>query len=200
MKLHPDIMPAFSVIVAEFLFLQPALPFGTDFSPQNWEPVRRIIEILTGKLFSDNTLRHKHRKYLDQLRWDRSLNGGDATYTIAKPCQQRRGVLDDKGELVPTPQRMFVDDSVYADIYNKDKARIEQAIAAGIEAIFILLGRSDLSKRQDPVSFDKMVEMMVSHLNKVLGQIIDTRQMNIGVPQSYIAQILMLLKAIPSPA
>ena len=30
MKLHPDIMPAFSVIVAQFIFLQPALPFGTD--------------------------------------------------------------------------------------------------------------------------------------------------------------------------
>jgi len=194
MKLHPDIMPAFSVIVAQFLFLQPALPFGTDFSPQNWEPVRRIIEILARKLFSDDTLRHKHRKYLDQLRWDRTLNGKDATYTVAKACQQRRGVLNNKGEPVPTPQRMFVDDGVLADIYNDDKVRIEKAIAAGIEAIFILLGRSDLSKRQDPVSFDKMVEMMVSHLNKVLGQIIDTRRMNVGVPQSYIAQILMLLK------
>jgi len=40
MKLHPDIMPAFSIMVANFMFLQAALPFGADFSPQNWEPVR----------------------------------------------------------------------------------------------------------------------------------------------------------------
>ena len=35
MKLHPDIMPAFSIMVANFMFLQAALPFGADFSPQN---------------------------------------------------------------------------------------------------------------------------------------------------------------------
>ena len=53
MKLHPDIMPAFLIIVADFLYLQSALPFGTDFSPQNWEPVRRLVEVLSKKLFTD---------------------------------------------------------------------------------------------------------------------------------------------------
>jgi hypothetical protein len=36
-KLHPDIMAAFSYIIADQLFLSCGLPFGTDFSPQNWE-------------------------------------------------------------------------------------------------------------------------------------------------------------------
>ena len=61
MKLHLDIMPAFLIIVADFLYLQSALPFGTDFSPQNWEPVRRLVEVLSEKLFTDTTLRTKHR-------------------------------------------------------------------------------------------------------------------------------------------
>ena len=68
MKLHPDIMPAFSIMVADFLYLQSALPFGTDFSPQNWEPVRRLVEVLAEKLFPDTTLRAKHRQYLDRLQ------------------------------------------------------------------------------------------------------------------------------------
>ena len=93
---------------------------------------------------------------------------------------------------------MFVDDSIYADVYNDTRARLEQAVAAGIEAIFILLGRSDLTKRQDPVSFDKMEDMMVSHLNKVLGQIIDTRLLDVGVPRSYIGDYLRLLKPFHS--
>ncbi len=46
LKLHLDIMPAFSIVIVDFLYLQSALPFGTDFSPQNWEPERRLIEAL----------------------------------------------------------------------------------------------------------------------------------------------------------
>ena len=68
MKLHPDIMPAFSIMVADFLFLQSALPFGADLSPQNWEPVRRLVKILAEKLFGNKSLRAKHRKCLDCLQ------------------------------------------------------------------------------------------------------------------------------------
>ncbi len=39
MRLNPDIVTAFSIIVADYLYLQSALLFGTDFSPQKWEPV-----------------------------------------------------------------------------------------------------------------------------------------------------------------
>jgi hypothetical protein len=45
-----------------------------------------------------------------------------------------------------------VDDDVYVEIF--DINRIEQAAAASIEAIFILLGHSQLERRQDPISFD----------------------------------------------
>ena len=156
MKLHPDIMPAFSIIVADFLYLQAALPFGTDFSPQNWEPVRRLVEVLSEKLFIDTTLRTKHRRHLDLLQWEPSLGKCTTPFVPAKACTQRVGALNSDGKPVPTLQRLFVDDSVYADIYKVDRIRIEQTVAAGIEAIFILLGCSDLSKRQDPISFDKM--------------------------------------------
>ena len=84
-KLHPDIMAAFSIIVADFLYLQTALPFGTDFSPQNWEPVHRLVEIIAEKLFHYNTLRGKHRQYLDRLQWEPSLG----TSNSAPLCQQR---------------------------------------------------------------------------------------------------------------
>lgn len=195
MKLHPDVMPAFSIVVANFMYLQAALPFGTDFSPQNWEPVRRLIEILAEKLFADKSLRDKHRQYLDLLQWEPSLGNMRAAFVPAKACSQRRGVLDTDGQPVATPQRLFVDDSVYAEVYERHtKDRIEQTVAAGIEAIFILLGVSDLAKRQDPISFEKMEEMLVSYMNKMLGQIIHTRRLDVGVPREYIAKTLKLLK------
>ena len=174
LKLQPDCMPAFSVMVSQFLFLQSALPFGTNFLPQNWEAVRRIVESLARKLFDDKTLPAKHEKHLRLLKWDKNLNNKEATYTVAKQCSQRVGTLDSTGRPVPTSQRMFVDDSVYAEVYSEDRVRIKRAIAAGIEAMFILLGRLDLSERQVPISFDKMCGMMVSYFNKTLGQVINT--------------------------
>jgi len=194
LKLHPDIMPAFSIIIADFLYLQSALPFGTDFSPQNWEPVRRLIEVLAEKLFHDSSLILKHRKYLDKLHWEPSLGKCKTPFVPAKACSQRVGVLQADGTPVPTPQRLFVDDSVYADIYDDDRVRIEQTIAAGIETIFILLGASDLDKRQDPISFDKMEAMMVSHLNKILGKLLHTRRLDVGVPDAYVQKTIRLLE------
>jgi len=133
-------MPAFSIMIADFLFLQAALPFGADFSPQNWEICRRIIEELAEKLFHDTSLRAKHRKYLDRITFAPNLRRHVPNAVPAKPCTQRRGVLDESGRPRPTPHRLFVDDDIYADRYDID--RMEQAIAASIESIFILLGAS----------------------------------------------------------
>jgi hypothetical protein len=87
-----------------------------------------------------------------------------------------KGVLDQNGDPVNTPHGLFVDDDLIAEVY--DKQRILRAIAAFIETIFILLGESDLSKRQDPISWEKMLEMLINYVNVALGLQINTRQMN----------------------
>ena len=56
-----------------------------------------------------------------------------------------------------------------------------------------MLGDSDLLRRQDPVSFDKLIEMLVSHLNRVLGHMINTRRLEVGVPDSFIQEVLTML-------
>ncbi len=66
------------------------------------------------------------------------------------------GVFDVNGHPVATPHLVYVDDDIYLDI--ADVARFERATAAGIEAIFILLGESDLTRRQDPISRDKLLK------------------------------------------
>jgi len=147
MKLCPHIMSAFSIIIADFLYLQSALPFGMDFSPQNWEPVRQLIEILAEKLFNDKSLISKHRKYLDKLQWGPSLGKCETHCVPAKACSQHVGVLNADDTPVSTSQHLFVDDSVYANVYNDNRLRIEKNFTAGIETMFILLGASDLDKR-----------------------------------------------------
>merc|ERR1712194_796331 len=54
-------------------------------------------------------------------------------------------------------------------------------------------GRSDLAKRQDPVAWDKMIDQMVSHLSTILGHVVNTRLMEVSIPQAYIARTLAAL-------
>jgi len=56
LKHHPDVMAAFSYIIADILYLSCGLMFGADFSPQSWEVCRRIAEQLATSLFDDESL------------------------------------------------------------------------------------------------------------------------------------------------
>ena len=45
-KLHPDIMGAFSYIIVDKLFLSCGQPFSMDLSPASWAVVRQVLEHL----------------------------------------------------------------------------------------------------------------------------------------------------------
>jgi hypothetical protein len=172
-KLHPDIIGAFSYIIADQLFLSCGQPFGADFCPSNWEIVRQVLEQLATSLFDDDTLRQRHRQYLDRLRWDRSLGKADvSSFTTAMRDPNLPAPRTSLEALAPTPHFVYMDDGIYIDFF--DVIRIERAAAASIEAIFTLLRPSDLAKWQDPISFDKLEEMIIGPINRILGHIIDT--------------------------
>lgn len=191
LKHHPDVMGAFSYVINDILFLQCGLTFGSDFSPASWEVLRRIAEQLAEALFDDKSLRNKHRQYLDQLNWQRSLGSKKAKFTPAKADSHNQGVRKADGTDANTPHAFFVDDDVYAELF--DVERVEQAIAASIEAIFILLGESDLAHRQDPISFDKLIETTINYLNRILGREINTRTMMIRTPIEFVAGTINIL-------
>ena len=76
---------------------------------------------------------------------------------------------------------------------------VEQAISASIEAIFILLGKSDLNLRHDPILWDKLEEMIIATCNKVSGLILNTRNMTISIPVDFITSLNTLLKTTWGP-
>ena len=144
-KHHPDVAGAFSYVLADYLFLQIGLAFGADFSPANWEAVRRAQSALAERLFSDTSLVIKHRAVLDKIWWCRSLRGSrQPRFTKAFRDALYPGVMDDTGSPAPTPHGVYVDDDIYLDVV--DPRRFKQAIAASIEAIFILLGASNMGQ------------------------------------------------------
>ena len=89
---------------------------------------------------------------------------------------------------VNTPHAFFVDDDCYAEVHKVD--RIEQAIAASIEVIFILLGDPNIKILQHPVSFDKLEETQVDWTNKLLGVRINTRLLTVPTPVEYIEKVV----------
>ena len=126
------------------------------------------------------------------MRWKKNLGQTNAKLAPAKADSINQGVLDAKGQPVNTPHDLFVDDDVYAEVFQK--GRIEQAIAASIEAIFILLGESDLILRQDTVSFDKLEDTMVNWNNRILGRLINARSLTVATPSEYIRSTAELIR------
>jgi len=47
-------------------------------------------------------------------------------------------VVDADGEPFPTPHFLYVDDDIYADVFNVE--RMEQCIACSIEAMYLVMG------------------------------------------------------------
>ena len=84
----------------------------------------------------------KHRAVLDKIKWRRSLGSRHIPrFTPAIRDALNPGVHDELGNPVPTPHGIYVNDDIYLHI--ADTRRFEQAIAASIEANFILLGESN---------------------------------------------------------
>ena len=112
--------------------------------------------------------------------------------TRAHANETYQGVLGKDGVPVNTPHHFFVDDDVYGEVF--DVNRNEQTIAAGIEALFLLLGESDLFRRQDPISWDKLLEMIIHFRNIILSLIINTRRMTIMPPPEYVHKVVKLME------
>ncbi len=87
------------------------------------------------------------------------------------------------------PHYFFVNDNRYSDVL--DLYCIQQAVATKIEAIYILLGDSDLLLQQDLVSLDILEDMPLSSC--ILLQIINTQMMEIEMPPEFIAESLQTL-------
>ena len=134
-KLHPDIMGAFSYIIADKLFLSCGQPFGMDFSPANWETVRQVLEHLATHLFHDKSLCSKHRQFLAKLKWDRSLTSRKGLYRFTKAHWDalNTAVVDAGGLPLPTQHFIYVDNDIYVDIFSIED--FKQCIPASIEAI-----------------------------------------------------------------
>ena len=105
-----------------------------------------------------------------------------SVFVKAQACELNQGVLNAKGEPHPTPVFIYVDDCLIAEV----RSRMERALLACIEAIFVVMGQPQPEVRQCPLAMDKWRGMRVSHKATLLGLEFDSRLLTVGILRSYL--------------
>ena len=131
----------------------------------------------------------KHKKLLDELKWSDDLSPRP-DLVKAFPCNINRGVTDDTGILLPMTANIYVDDILAAAARQENMTKLLTAV---IEAIFTVCGTPDTAVRQCPLSLEKWHELIVGPRQIVLGLVVDTNTMTVGIMDEYIDKVQVLL-------
>ncbi len=108
----------------------------------------------------------------------------------AIPCSINTVILDDQGNKVLLPARIYID---VALTLATSKENMEQVLAALIEAIFAVMGARDTLVCQCSLAMDKWEKLHVAPIQTMLGLVIDTNRMTISVPDDYIQSVCLLI-------
>ena len=172
--------------------LATAMVFGSTTSAPAWEPFCRAIEVLLVVYADRPNLVIKHEHYLSMIAWEEPGPMTTVLITQAVPCSINRGTFDAQGNRMKLPARIYVDDALVLAL---SKCHMKQVLAALIKAIFVIMGRPDTRVRQCPLAMDKWVELIVSPRQRMLGLIIDTNTLTVGIPPVYVTEVLDLINS-----
>ena len=189
-RIHPDLTGAFGFLINSLYCLAVAMVFGSNTSSSSWEPFRRAIEGLTKKIANRPDLVVKHKTYIDMIKWDLPKHNAPKP-VLARKCKLNPGVLDSSGANINHPTRIWVDDALIAAV---ELTAMKMALAAVIEAIFVVMGQPDLTLRQCPLAMDKWKKLVVGEKQLALGLILKTREMTVCITHEYLCSTLHLIK------
>jgi hypothetical protein len=189
-RIHADLTGDFGFLAGGYFNLATGMVFASTASASSWEPFQCAIQALSVVLAHCRDLIKKHRKFLDMISWATLDPAPDLARAI--PCLINTGVLDDQGNKVPLPARIYVDN---ASMLATSKENMEQVLAALIKAIFAVMGAPDTSVRQCSLAMDKWEKLHIAPIQTMLGLVIDTNRMTISVPDDYIQSVRMLINS-----
>ncbi len=125
----------------------------------------------------------KHKYYLDMISW--AAEDPTTEITPAFPCAINKGTMD-----ACLPARIYVDDALLLGL---SRRQMELRLAALIDAIFVTMGTPDTTVHQCPLALDKWLVLIVASRQRMLGLIVDTNSMMVGILPDYVAEVLNLL-------
>ncbi len=134
-RTHADLTGAFGFIADNLYNLATAMVFGSTTSASSWEAFQQAIKALTKVFANKLDLVVKKKKYLDMLK--REETDPCITITRTYPCAINWGIINENGTRLDIPARIYVDNALMLAI---DRAHMEMALAAAVEAIFAVVG------------------------------------------------------------
>ena len=166
--------------------------FGSTASASSWEAFRQAIEALTKVFANRPNLVIKHKTFMDMLKWEEIYPSTKLTPTFS--CTINCGIMDDAGNQMDLPARIYVDDALMLAL-NVD--HMKMVLAATIKAIFIVMGKPDIAVRQCPLAMDKWLELVIGPKQTMLGLIIDTNtnRLTVAIPPKYLQEVFELLNS-----
>jgi hypothetical protein len=184
-RLSADVTGAFGFVAKKLYFASMSHVFGLNTSASSWEPLRQAIKSMITVYAQRDDLVDKHRDLLDELMWSDDLSP-KPDLTKAIPCNINKGVIDDKGILLPMTANIYVDYIFAAAALCKNMLRLLSAI---IKAIFTVCGVPDIAVRQCPLSLEKWHKLILGLIQIVLGLVINTNTMTVGIMDEYIDRV-----------
>ena len=189
-RISADVAGAFGFVAEGKYFVSTSHVFGSNTSATGWEALRRGIQNTIPALSQRNDLVHVHEELISELQWAEE-NSSCTDLVQAFPCAINQGVNDEAGNLLPMQANIYVDDILMAAAY---RTNILKLLAATIEGIFLVCGRPNVLLRQCPLSLEKWLELIVGPRQIVLGLIVDTNKMTVGITEDYIQEVRSLLQ------
>jgi hypothetical protein len=175
-------------ITADFRGISSGFP--NQASASSWAPFRHAIQALSVIYTHCHDLIEKHRKFFDMISWAPLDPAPDLARTIA--CSINTGVLDNQGNRVPLPARIYVNDALTLAI---SKENMEQVLAALIEAIFVVMGMPNTSVHQCNLAMDKWEKLHITPTQTMLRLLIKTNRMIVSIPDEYIQGVCLLMES-----
>jgi hypothetical protein len=111
------------------------------------------------------------------LKWEEI--DSSAELTPAFSCTINHGIIDDAGNRIDLPARIYVDDTLMLAL---DVDHMKMVPAATIKAIFAVMGKPNVVVRKCPLAMDKWLELVIGPKKTMLGLIIDTNRLTIAIP------------------
>ena len=149
----------FAYAILHYFFLPTGGTFGSNTSLPEYEPLARARVFLASHLYRDTTLISKHGKLLDLVEFAITDDHSSIQFTQAMADNTHTGVFEPSlGRAVNTPHHPFVDYTLMDDI----RCHIPTAMAASIEALFLILGRDNLANCRSNISMDKFAAFQCS--------------------------------------
>jgi hypothetical protein len=183
-----DLTGAFGFVAGDYYNLATAMDFGSTMSALSWKTFRQAIETLSEVYANQPDLFSKHEKYLDMISWAELHPNTPITPAVA--CNIITGIVAVDGMEKNLPARIYVDDVL---LLGHSKWQVMMKLAALVEAIFVIMGEPDTAIRQCPLAMDKWEELVVGPVQTMLGLVIDTYQLTVGILSNYANKVLLLL-------